>query len=71
MGVIEKYDNPKSWNSPIICVPKKDGSVRVCANFKRTINTVMSENSDKFQLPDTNILFYEIGGQNTFLVPLI
>jgi hypothetical protein len=48
MGVIEKCDNPKGWNRPIICVPKKDGSVRVCANFKRTINTVMSENCDKF-----------------------
>lgn len=27
LGVIEKCDNPRGWNSPILCVPKKDGSV--------------------------------------------
>ena len=66
IGVIEKCDNPQGWNSPILCVPKKNGSVRVCANFKGTINTVMCDSSDKFQLPDTTILFQEIGIDNNF-----
>ena len=66
MDVIEKCENPRGWNSPILCVPKKNGSVRICANFKNTINTVMSDSSDKFQLPDTNILFHEIGKNNKF-----
>jgi hypothetical protein len=70
MGVIEKCDNPQGWKSPILCVPKKDGSVRVCANFKNTINTVMCDSSDKFQLPDTNILFQEIGKNNNFFSTL-
>jgi hypothetical protein len=70
MGVIKKCDNPRGWNSPILCVPKKNGSVRVCANFKRTVNTVMCESSDKFQLPDTNKLFQEIGRNNNFFSTL-
>ena len=51
-------------------MPKKDGKVRIVANFKRTVNTVLSETSDKYQLPDSDILFQEIGLENNFFATL-
>ena len=37
-GVIEYCSDPKGWNSPIIAVPKKDKSCRICINLKNTVN---------------------------------
>ena len=51
-------------------MPKKDEKVRIVANFKRTVNTVLSETSDKYQLPDSDILFQEIGLENNFFATL-
>ena len=66
MGIIEPCKNPMGWNSPILPVKKKNGDIRLCANFKRTINMHLSESSDKFQLPVTEPLFQEIGKNKYF-----
>ena len=69
-GVIEICPDPKGWNSPIIAVRKKNGKVRVCANFKNTINCVLAPDSDVFQMPSTDTIFHEIGSGNTYFSSL-
>ena len=66
MGIIEPCKNPRGWNSPILPVKEKNGEIRLCANFKRTINLHLSESSDKYQLPVTEPLFQQIGKNKYF-----
>ena len=43
LRVIEPCPDPKGWNSPIVCVRKKDNSCRVCINLKSTVNKRLSK----------------------------
>jgi hypothetical protein len=45
-GIIRKSNSP--WNSPIILIPKPDGSVRLCVDY-RSLNKVTV--TDTFPLP--------------------
>ena len=62
-GVIRECKDPKGWNSPILCVAKKDGSVRVCANFKNTINKRLCR-PDPFPAPAIEEVFNSIEDGN-------
>ena len=62
-GVIRKCKDPKGWNSPILCVAKKDGSVRVCANFKNTLNKRLCR-PDPFPAPAIEEVFNSIEDGN-------
>ena len=64
-GVIEKIKDPKGWNSPILCVAKRDKSVRVCANFKNTINKRLCR-PDPFPAPAIEEVFKSIEDGNKF-----
>ena len=64
-GVIEKIKDPKGWNSPILCVAKRDGSVRVCINLKNTINKRLSR-PDPFPAPAIEEVFKSIEDGNEF-----
>ena len=66
MDIIEDCKDPKGWNSPILPVKKKNGDIRLCCNFKKTVNLHLSESSDKFQLPCAETLFHEIGQSNRY-----
>ena len=52
LGVIEsvKYSD---WATPIVPVPKPDGSARICGDFKVTINPVLQ--IDKHDFPNQKI----------------
>ena len=47
-GVISPSNSP--WASPIVVVPKKDGSKRLCVDYRRGVNKVLKSNS--YPLPD-------------------
>ena len=64
-GVIQVCKDPQGWNSPILCVDKKDGSARVCANFKNTINKRLCR-PDPFPAPAIEEIFNGIEDGNLF-----
>ena len=49
---------------------KSDSSIRICCNFKNTINSCLRDDSDKFDLPVTQTLFHEIGLGNEYFASL-
>ena len=52
------------WASPIVTVPKPDGSIRICANYKRTVNPVIK--NDLYPQPTPEELFLKIQGGERF-----
>ena len=63
IGVIEsvKYSD---WATPIVPVPKPDGSVRLCGDFKVTVNPVLQ--SDKHPIPKPEDLLTVFAGGQKF-----
>lgn len=58
-GVLEKV-NHSEWAAPIVAVPKKDGQVRICGDYKVTINPVLA--IDQYLLPCPEDLFVTLTG---------
>ena len=52
-GVIKKTDR-SCWASPIVVVPKADNTVRICGDYKSTIN--QSVEDEQYVLPTTQDL---------------
>ncbi|KFD69447.1 hypothetical protein M514_07922, partial [Trichuris suis] len=42
-GLLEPVADPK-WTTPLVCVLKRDGSMRVCADYRATVNPAISNN---------------------------
>ena len=68
-SIIESCTNPRGFNSPVFAVRKKNGSVRVVANFKRTLNKVLVD-VDSYPMPRINHLFNKIGEGNKYFASL-
>ena len=62
-GVVMKVEH-SDWASPIVCVPKKDGSIRICGDFKVSVNQVLLDNP--YPLPDTEDVFATLGSGTVF-----
>ena len=62
-GILEEVQN-SSWAAPIVPVLKKDGSVRVCGNFKITANRAVR--LDRYPLPQVPDLFATLTGGTVF-----
>ncbi|XP_062614634.1 uncharacterized protein K02A2.6-like [Saccostrea cucullata] len=58
-GVLQKVKN-SSWAAPVVVVPKADQSVRICGDYKMTVNRVISE--EQYPLPNTDDMFASLAG---------
>jgi len=56
--------NYSDWAAPIVVVPKPDGSVRICGDYKVTINQVLEV--DHYPLPTPEHLFATVEGAKCF-----
>ena len=52
------------WAAPIVSVVKQDGSVRICGDYKCTVNQVSK--LDNYPIPKTEDLLATLGGGNKF-----
>ena len=52
------------WASPIVVVPKKDGHIRLCGDYKVTINPLLT--IDSHPLPKPQELFASLAGGERF-----
>ncbi len=62
-GVLEKVDH-SDWAAPIVAVPKRDGNVRICGDYKVTVNPVLE--IDQYPLPKPEDLFATLSGGRKF-----
>ena len=61
MGVIRPSSSP--YASPILLVPKKDGSIRFCIDYRR-LNNITTK--DRWPLPRIQDIFDQLGGSAYF-----
>ena len=52
------------WAAPIVPVTKADGTIRICGDYKVTVNTVSK--LDHYPLPKVNDLFTAMSGGKLF-----
>ena len=65
LGVLEKTTFCE-WAAPIVVVPKKDGRMRICGDYKVTINP--SLDVDQYPLPKPEDIFASLTGGVKFTV---
>lgn len=63
LGIISKIKDSQ-WASPIVCVPKKSGGLRICVDLKITLNKFVS--SEQYPLPKPDEIFHKFNGCNVF-----
>ena len=62
-GVIEKVPT-SDWAAPIVPVVKQDGSVRICGDYKLTIN--QAAKTESYPLPRIEDIFASLSGGQSF-----
>ena len=62
-GILCRVDHSE-WAAPIVPVPKKDGSIRICGDFKVTINPALR--IDQYPLPKPSDLMACLTGGKRF-----
>lgn len=65
-GVIREVNEPTSWCSPMVVVPKKDQSVRICVDYTRLNEDIQRE---RYQLPLAEEIFSRLSGATYFTTP--
>ena len=64
LGVLQKISH-SDWAAPLVPVPKADGSIRLCGDYKVTVNPVLQV--DQFPMPRPNDLFATLAGEKNSL----
>ena len=62
-GIIQSVSH-SDWAAPIVAVPKKDGRIRICGDYKLTVNPALDV--DQYPLPKTQDLFSSLFGGQKF-----
>ncbi|XP_033733598.1 uncharacterized protein K02A2.6-like [Pecten maximus] len=62
-GILTKVEHSE-WATPIVPIPKRDGSVRICGDFKVTVNQVLDV--DQYPLPRIDDIFATLAGGQHF-----
>ncbi|KAF2880630.1 hypothetical protein ILUMI_25549 [Ignelater luminosus] len=62
-GVLKPVTNSE-WASPVVVVSKPDGSIRICADFKITINRFLSK--EHYPLPSPKDIYASLAGGVVF-----
>lgn len=62
-GVIEPVDH-SDWATPLVIAHKADGGIRLCADYKVTLNRVLMV--DRYPVPRIDELFSELSGNRYF-----
>ncbi|XP_056135313.1 uncharacterized protein K02A2.6-like, partial [Lampris incognitus] len=62
-GIISKIDHSQ-WAAPIVVVPKLDKSIRICGDYKVTVNQSVEE--ETYPLPNAEDLFATLAGGTLF-----
>ena len=58
-GIIYKVSQ-SDWTAPVVLMPEKNGSLRVCGDYKMTVN--QCADVDQYSLPNTEDLFASLAG---------
>ena len=59
IGVLERVDYSE-WAAPVVVVRRKDGRVRICGDYKVTVNPALDVN--QYPLPRPEDLFATLAG---------
>ena len=62
-GILTKVEW-SDWATPIVPIPKKDGSVRICGDFKGTVNSKLQ--AEQYPLPCIEDIFAKLAGGQEF-----
>ena len=62
-GVIKKVSK-RSWAAPVVIVPKSDKTVRLCGDYKVTVNQAVED--EQYPLPTSQDLFAAVSGATVF-----
>lgn len=62
-GIIYKVKTSE-WATPLVVVPKPDKSIRICGDYKVTVNREISE--EQYPIPNTEDLFATLAGGQKF-----
>ena len=61
--VLVKVDRSE-WATPIVVVPKTDNTVRICGDYKVTLNQAVTD--EQYPLPNADDLYAELSGKKVF-----
>lgn len=64
-GILSRVDRA-DWATPVVPVPKQNGSIRICEDFKMTINPVLK--AEEYPLPRIEDIFSNLAGGTLFSV---
>ena len=62
-GVIRQFGSSE-WAVPIVCVSKKNGKIRICGNYKVTVNSALDK--EQYPLPHPEDIFAKLAGRKSF-----
>lgn len=62
-GIIEKVEGPTPWVSPLVVIPKKNGSVRLCVDMRMPNKAIRRE---RHPTPTVDDLIHNLNGATVF-----